>query len=106
MSDTERIVKALVANGKVQELLDLLTGEVDASRLLTNPESVADKILLSHAVAHLSYLRDFPGQTGLIEQRGKVYSDHPQEFQDWLRSGTPGLNEAALAGAGLLSLPG
>ena len=102
MADIENIVKTLLAHHREQELLDLLRGDVGASRLLMNPEQVEDKILLASAVQHLSYLLAFPGRSGLVVQDGKAYSDYPNEFQRWLAGGAPGLNKAALAEAGLL----
>lgn len=101
MAHTGQLVEMLIAGGKLRELVALLTGEVDASRFIIHPQRVADRILLAHAVGHLSYLRDFPKQSGLVEKVGKVYSDYPDEFQRWLASGTPGLTDAALEAAGL-----
>lgn len=104
MANIEKIIKTLLEDHREQALLDLLEGDAEASRLLVHPERVEEKILLAGAVLHLKFLLMFPGQTGQVVRDGKVYSAFPDEFQQWLASGTPGLNEAALAEAGLLAL--
>jgi hypothetical protein len=109
MAAVEEIAKHLVAAGRARDLHDLLTGVSPYCRVTpalppaeqhTSNEGDAE-LWKSHrlwtlAVHHLDFVARHGRDQGEVWEGAILHCAYPEEFEQWLRAGAPGLSSDAL----------
>lgn len=96
--DTITAIKKMVERGRSSDLLDLMQGEspytsADSELILNGLE---EKQPWRMALEHLKFIVEFGNVEGVVEKDSKFYSAYPEEFQQWLSIGAPGLVKSDL----------
>jgi hypothetical protein len=93
LSEYTTNIKALVENGRAEELRKLMEGESE----YTSPESelVLENIEVSKvwrmALEHVRFVSEFGLNKNKVEIGNHFYSSYPDDFEKWLEIGAPGL---------------
>lgn len=93
-----RIIRRMVASGHAAELRALLLGESIYNKPSSPgvPREQSARRLRTDALLHLEFVARSGRTEGRLQQDGKSYAAYPAEFEEWIRSGAPGLTEEEL----------
>lgn len=97
MIDKSILIKML-KNGKAQDLLELMSGESaytnENSELILN--GWEEKKAWRMSLEHVQFISQFGLEVDKAEESSKFFSAYPEEFNEWLELGSPGLVEEDL----------
>lgn len=92
-SQNIEIIRYLLEKGRAKELRDIMFGESE----FTSPESELklngweEKKAWRMAFAHVEFVSKYGNEKTLVKEDGKIYSAYPDEFNEWLNLGAPGI---------------
>jgi hypothetical protein len=88
-----QIIRRMVASGYAAELRALLLGESSYNKPDSPgvPSEPSARRLRTDALLHLNFVARSGLREGQIKQDGKYYAAYPAEFDEWIRSGAPGV---------------
>lgn len=87
------LIKRMLSNGRIQDLLDLMDGESEYSSDSTEnmPRDEEERMLRGDALDHVRFGSKFGFSKDRVIEDEKVYCSRPKEFDEWIRRGAPGI---------------
>lgn len=91
-------IAKIISNGRAPDLLLLMEGE----SIYTHPSSelvlnnLVESKLWRMALEHVRFICEFGKESGIVKKGDRIYSAYPEEFNEWLTLGAPGLVESDL----------
>ena len=92
------IIREIISKEQYQSLYELVQGiseynvNYDSSIKMTDSQERAWQM----ALAHLRFLSKYGKLSIWVEENGKRYFSYPEEFEEWLTMGAPGVTKEEL----------
>jgi len=95
MTDISEVIKELVAGGRVSDLLEILMGMSEFNLPSSSKVSMTDEgqRQWQMALLHLQFISEYGLDVNEINDEGKQHFAYPKEFDQWLESGHPGVED-------------
>ena len=97
MIDVE-IIKAMLSEGRVSDLLDLMEGESEftGDGVENMPKTEEEKVARGRALDHVRFIAEYGFDKDKVVDGNMVYSSRPKGFAEWLILGAPGIEPSEL----------
>ena len=87
------LLKRMLSNGRIRDLLCLMEGESEYTSDSTEnmPRNEEERMLRGDALDHVRFGCKFGFSKDRVIEDEKVYCSRPKEFDEWIMRGAPGI---------------